>query len=483
MSTSSYQKKKKFKQQFRTFVINFFIWLIILSFIAYFGIYNRGGNDQNVKSYNIAQVNDKLYTYQPGSSFSYLLNNERTAYNQQSKAKVDPNSFTMSVVNDLIDYSVLSDFGNKIGLIPSKLVVRSILESFVGSVTASPDPGLLDYVTMQYYRSSFYNNYGDIANAVSVISMPELFSYYDLFKYNAQAEFLYINTTNFIRSKVSDSDLDIYYQNNLSNYVSEVTVEEVSVKTSKTAADMANYIKQNDWDKGLQNYKDQYTYKNNLVLRNTNGMSKRFNRAIALKTGEVLPNPQFELSEYHILRIKSFAQLKDLPLELKDRMLSDYITQNYGNLKVKFDNDMKTASAKAEEMIKAKGDFKQIAAATGMSYSKSTNISPISEVVYDEKQNIIPVPFKSSEWVDFIFTGEKNSVSKTYYNDDFILIIKDLARATTGKYDYQSLNQNIVYNYYYLKNTASESDWFSNLKKKYHIKTFDSDIKKLIATE
>lgn len=474
----AFQKRKKFKEQFRRFVINFFIILLIFAFASTLGIY-WGTSNQNAKIFKILKVNNAVYNYSPGSAFYYLLNQERNVYNKQTDMKFSEADIDSYSINDFINSAILSDFGTKIGEVPPKLVLSSYIQQF--GVNRAPDPGLIDFIKMQYFRNAFVSSYGDIANALTPISLSEIYNYNDLINYNASAEFLYLNTTNYIVKMLSDTDVIAYYQKNISNYVNVITVDDIAISNNRMAYQISGYINTNGWDNALANYKSNYTYTPGLLLMNTNGTSKRFNRSIGLSEGMVMKAPQFESGVYHIDKIKSLAGLNELGSTVKSKLISDYVSLNYPELRLRFGPEIKSVVSNAGEMTKSDPDFVRISGLTGMSYSKSGKISPISETLKDESGNIIPIPISSggiSGLLDFIFTNSVNSVSKTYNGDDIYVIAKINSRASAGNpLDLKDIN---ISGYYSYKKSSIQRDWFQNLKSKYKITVYDKETNELL---
>ncbi len=478
MDSKDYQKRKKAKEQIKKFVITAFVWMIIIAFVSTLGVY--WGDKQRVKVTRIAEINKKVYTYQPGSTYFYLLNSIRDSLGRSSRSSKDESAVNKYATQYLINYGIMYDFANSIGVSPSKETLRNLLEYVArGRLVTVPDKGLMEFSGMEYANLSFNSENGDLSSSLAPVTVAELYSYFDLMNFNVESEILYIDITNYIMSKISDGDIQNYYEANISNYTGEVYVEDLSIKNKALAYEAAKYAIDKGWENTLETYKGKYNYTDKLTLKNSSGLSKRFSTALTLKKGDILQKPQFENGEYHILKIIGFPDIKTLNIANKNNLLSDFVAKNSTNLRTKYDKDIKSLTGKVEEMAKANVDFKKIAVATGMNYIKTGKISPVSQKVIDEKGEEIPIPLlENNTWFDFLFSAKKNDVSKTFYNDDYILIIKQISKTVNSNIVYQNINQDIAVSYIKFKNAVSRNDWFHTLKSKYQYKVFDDEIKK-----
>jgi len=481
MATASYQKKKKLKDQIKQFFVYFFIILLILIFAT--GLVFNGGANQfisNVKIFKVLKVNNVEYNYQPNSAFYYLLNQERDQYQKEMGFKLEESEIEKIAVSDLMDAAVLSDFGNRVNVRPSRAVISAYIQRLSsGGVNGTPDQGLLDFIRLEYFRNTFNNNYADVANALAPISLPEFYNYNDLINYNASAEFLYLDTTNFIKSRITDTDITAFYQKNISNYIDEVTVEDIAISNSDMALGISSYINKNGWDSALSLYKTNYIYTGGLVLKSTNGTIKRLAKSISLPVGGIIKAPQFENGVYHIDRVESIPGIKDLDMNVRDQLISDYTGLNYSQLRTRFDSDIKSALSKAQDMAKSASDFNKISAETGLQYAKSAKISPITQNLTDEKGEPIPVTLSSFNGMsDFIFTSGVNSVSQPFTSGDIFVIVKTLSHASSETN--LNITQDSYASYYYFKTSTIGRDWFSKIKDQYKITVYDKDTNSML---
>ncbi len=473
------KKKKQFREIVNKAIIYTIISLVIITFIVGL-VYTPWNRGPRIESTKIAEINKNTFVYQPGSSYYYLANTIRSSITGKNKENIDQYTINKYAAQLLVNYDIMNDYANKIGISPSKETLRSIIEYILrGRLNALPDKGLMEYGSMEYANLTFSGENGDLANSITPVTIAELYQYYDLLNFMAQTELLYINITNYIIGKISEKDIEGFYLQNISNYSTEAYVEEVSISNKALAYEMNKFSQEGGWNKMIDNYKGKYIYTNQLTLKNLPGLSKRFFLALTAKTGDITQKPQFENGMYHILKIIGFPNINNLNISNKNILENDYVSKEYTNLRTKFDADIKDSVHKAEEMIKSKSDFRTIANATGMSYVKTGKISPVSVTLKDEKDNIIPLPLiQNDAWTEFIFSANKNDVSKTFNNDDYIVIIKEISKGVSTNIVYQNIDQDVALAYMNFKISASRKDWFDNLKKQYQIKVFDEDIKK-----
>lgn len=483
---NNYQKKKQRKALIRKIVINTFVTLLIIAFVSTLGVY--WGSNQNVKSVKIAEINKVVYTYQPGSPFSYIYYGIKDGMNRNFNGQVDStyiNQFALSrSVQLLINYGLIQNVAAQNGVEPSKEMLRNILEYTVrGQLRTTPDKGLLEYGRMEYANMSLSGENGDILNALGPISGGELYSYYDLENYTADAEFLFINVTNYIVGKVNESDVASYYETNIQRYATEAVVDDISVKSKAIAFEVSKFASEKGWEQALETYKGKYGTVSKVTLKNAPGTSKRFAMVIKGNRGQTLDKPQFESGEYHVMRIQSFPDFKILSKDLKASVNSDYVLANFASLKTKYDADIQNTVLKTEDLVKSKPDMKA-AASAGMSYVKAVKISPVGDRLVDEKGNPIDLPLlQNDSWLDFIFSAQKNQVSQTFKTDAYIVIIKMINKGLDPKFSYANLGREDAMRYATFKNSATSKDWFAVLETKYPYKIFQDEVKKLASEQ
>ena len=186
-NNDNYNQKKKNKELFKKIIVQFFLWFLIIAFVSTIGVTWNNNNQQNMNIRKIAEVNGKVFTYQPGSTFGYILNGVREQANKSSKGQVDAeavNNYSIGKsVDVLLNIAMLSDFAKKVGISPSKDTMRAYIEYMAGGrLYSTPQKGLLDYARMEYDNQAISGNNGDIMNAFSPVTIAELYAYFDLVK-------------------------------------------------------------------------------------------------------------------------------------------------------------------------------------------------------------------------------------------------------------------------------------------------------------
>lgn len=483
---AAYHKKKKFKDKARKIVINVFIWMVIAAFVLSLGLYY--GNNQPVTRYRIAEINGRVYDYAPGTPFFYLMNNVRANMSQKYEGRGDYDSLNRDIVNysvqQLVNNAVLHDFAERIGIRPSQEILRSILEiSLGGRLSTTPDRGLLQYARMEYANYALAGETGDLVNVISVFpTSGELYAFYDLVNYRAEAEILRMDVTNFVFSRVSDSDIDAFYTDNLSNYAAEITVQEMTVKSKNTAFEIAQFASQNGWEQAVAKYgrDDKVRLNNRLVLKKESGLAKRFAAALGAKKGTVLPKPQFENGEYHVMRVTDYPALSSLPKVHREAIVADFALRNFDALRQKWDGAMKDIVGKAESLLKQNRDFRTVASQTGMSYVRTGKITPVSESIKDSSGRQTGLAFfQKPDWLEFLFTASPGQVSRTFADESSVVIFRLVGRDIAKNISYQNIGEDTLVEYMRFKNAAFNQDWTKNMKDNVKTRIFEDDIRKL----
>ncbi|MEJ5283976.1 MAG: peptidyl-prolyl cis-trans isomerase [Brevinematia bacterium] len=481
MDSAEYQKKKKRKEAFKKFVINFFIWLLIIAFVSTLGVY--WGKDVNVNVIKIAKIGKKSFNYHPGSIFNYIL-----IFNREKLANFLPRNIDQDTFNNfLINYSVenllnnghLYVFGKELGLSPSRDILRNIIEyNIKGALTGSPSKGLVDYAYMEYVNHALASENGDIMNALGVVTMSELFSYYDLFSYYAEAEIVIFDYTNYVAKKITDDELEAYFNKNFSNYVSEIKIDDIAASTKELASEVHKYAKENGFDKAVEQYKSKAKVSTISLTRKT-GMAKRFELALKLKEGEVAQKVQFENGEYHVIRLKEITKFSSLKPEVKKDLLVSYLMDNKETLLKKYKEEIDKVLSEANNLIVNGKSLKDISTYLSANFYKANRIVPVSRYIYSEDKKIIPISLEENpEVIDSVFTSELNKI-KVINKDKYAIFLKAISRKTDKNFSYTNINQEVMKEYMQYKASAISRDWMNSLEKRYKATVYTNEIEKL----
>ncbi len=479
---------KKLQKQIWTYFkrgfVFFFILLVIGSFIVGM-VVSPWSTRQGVPQFRIAQIKKEMYSYQPNSSFYYIYSFIRQNLASRLKGQLDETALNQYAISQsvqvLINYGSIYQFAQDNGIQSSPDALRGIIESSIrGYLYKAPDKGLLDYAEMQYANNALEGQNGDIVNTLSVITYAELYSFYDLENYKQTAEFLYLDITNYIASRLTPEQIQTYYNDNFSKYVNEITIEEISTKTNAIAYNFNKDALQNGWDKTLEKYKGQVAYIKTVTLKDARGVATRYTAALRLKKDGISPKPLFENREYHVLKLDSYPSLKSLSAVGQKAVFSEFVYNKFTDLRVKYDGDIKNAAAKAEASLKSSSDFKKAAAVSGFKYVFTDKLTPVSTELNDDKGNPVTIPvLENNEWMDFLFTSAPSVISKTFYTDGYILIMKVLKKGVAKNLVYQNLGKDTAVALARYKDSAGIRDWFNSVEARYPHVIYENDIKEL----
>jgi hypothetical protein len=301
----------------------------------------------------------------------------------------------------------------------------------------------------------------------------------DLANFNAEADVLYLNVSNYIIDKIKDSDVEKFYEDSISKYATEITVDEMSVKSKSLAYEILKSALTNGWDKTVEQYRAKAGWKSGLVLKRASGLQKRFDLAVTAKKGEVAQKVQFESAEYHILKVNGYPALSSKEGVNREMVKADYVGKNFPALRRQFENDLRDVVKKAEGLAAGGNDFGSISSATGFTFARTEKINPVSEQLKDTQGKVLPLDYlRNPDWMDFIFTAKKGEVSKTFSDDSYIVILKLLENGNK-KFSVQDINKDILEQYIRFKTVASFQDWSKNLKDQYTVRVFQDDLTNL----
>jgi hypothetical protein len=483
MSTEEYQIRKKRREKFRKIVINFVVWVIIIAFVATIGVF-WGDQAASGGFPKIVKVNRATYDYRPDSVFSHLHEEIRQGIVEQSRGLLDPDfvsRYSLSqTVQAIVNYAVIYDFGKSVGVEASQTYLRRAVEQIYGGRRVIPSEGMLDYLKIRQVNSAIAGNSGVVPNVFGNITVAELYSFFDIVNFQAVTDILYLNTTNFISRKIDREEIEGYYRNNANIYAREVYVDNIAVEERPLAVEMTRFIQTEGWDTALKEYEGKYTLIRNLTLKDERGLNRRYNSAIKMNPGEVLTNTQYEDGLYHIIRVNNFPRFASLDAYTREAITRDYIAENYSLLKSRYLNQIEEAIKTAEAMIVTGSSFNAVANTTGMSYIRTAPFSPVTDAIKDQNEETIQVPILNNlEWLDFVFTANKNEASPVFRTDDFAVILRVIERKESFDFSYEEIDEKVYLNYMRFKNYAGNSDWFNTIKNKANIVIYTNEIEEL----
>jgi len=481
------KKKRELWALTKKIFIYSFIFLIIISFVVGLVYSPWGRSNAHVNAYNIVKIKNEVYSYQRNSPFIYLLGLIRRDVEQRFRGQLEEKDINKYIVAQgielLINYGMLYQFSKDLGISSSPEGLRSIIETTIQQVLdRAPDYGLIELGQMEYANLVLSGQNGDVINAISPVTLAELYSYYELENYNLTAEFLFIDITNYIVSRITENDVSKYYEENAGKYSPEFSAEEVTVKKMNSAYQFMQDINALGWNKAIEKNKGQISYNPSLTIKNIPGFKKRFTAAQKMKKGALVEKPLFEDKEYHIFRITDFTPIKKLSDATKKAIFSDYVATQFQDLRNKYDVEIKNSISKAEQFLKANPDFYKASQVSGMKYIKADKINPVSTVISDQKGNPVEIPvLENNEWMDFLFKSMPNSISKTYYTDGYIVIMKTLKRSINRNLSYQDIEKETAFKLSRYKYASTTKDWLKSLAIRYPHKVFEENINKIIS--
>jgi hypothetical protein len=483
MDSTEYQKRKERKEKFRKFVVNFFIWLLIIAFVSTIGVY--WGERVNVRAVKVLKIGRDVYYYQPGSVVNYTL-----LFMRDRLASILPSTLDSEVFNEFLfregidrvfNNGLIYAFAKENNVLASKDVIKFIITYAVrGNLDRTPDKGLLDYAKMEYANMALAGENGDIMNCLGFASSSELFSFYDLYSFKASAEILYLNYTNYIAKKIPLDELKGYYEKNIDKYINEITVDDIAVKSKELATEIHRFVNENGFENAVSKYKDKMTLTKNLVLSKKTGYAKRFELALKHKEGEVARKVQFENGEYHILKVVKVMDINFLPKDLKNELKNNYITENKKELISKFERELNELYDNIKKMLNEGRDFKEISKTYDVSYYRINNITPVSRFLNYETNKRLEIDLYQNKDIIDCFFGKPIGKAEDVKVENGYLFIKPLSRKIDTAFSYTNITSDVMRDYLTFKTTAISKDWKENLEKRYKYVVYTNEVEKLI---
>ncbi len=467
----------------RAFVL-FFILLVIGSFVvslAYSPWSSRGGD---MSGYRVAKIKNETYYYMPNTPYYYLYSIIRKNMSETMKGDVDENLLSQYAlarsVSTLLESATIYQFAEENGVKPSQDAIRRIIETTTRSyLYKAPDQGLLDFAAIQYDFNSLEGSSGDIMNSVSIPTYAELYNFYEMENYTHTAEFIYLDITNYISGKLSQDDIQGFYDDNYGRYVNELTIDELSTTSHSLAYSISDDAKTLGWEKTVDKYKSRANYINTIALKDTHGTSTRYAAALKMKKGGISQKPVFENREYHIIKLAGYQPYRSIKPENQKTVLLDFIHSKFSDLRAKFDPDIKNSVMKAEAYLKTSSDLKKASSLSGFSYLISYKISPMSSVIIDEKGNQVPFPaLENQDLMDFLFKSNAGSISRTFSTENYIVIARLVKKAPAANLDYRNLGSEFR-PYQRYKSIIAMQDWFNSVELRYPHIVYTNEITNL----
>ncbi len=485
MSDAEHYKRKKRREQFKKIGLNILVWVMVISFVGSIG----AGAFMNAVNYpKVMKINGKLYRYKAGSTFNYILNQNQQQNSKRFKDKVSPQLIRNYSINqsiqDLLSMGLLYQFGEKEGGIrPSKKAVQNMMRYTAGGrLPSNPQDGFIEFIEMEYMRSALSGKSGDILNAISPVTTAELFSYFDLVNYTVQTEVVWLDMTNYLSGRLSDKELSDYYQANLKTYTTEVSVEDLTVKSKKKSVEILNFARENGWDEAVKMYATNKGIEHiaSVVLNNSGDTVKRFELMNGLKAGTLPESSLYEHGTYHIMRVESYPNFAKLDRSVQEQLRMDYLATNYQKVEQTAQGDLEKISSTLTGLL-TKKSFKATAAQLGLKYALTAKLSPVDQRIRDVSGETLDLPLLTTEgYREYLFRGTPGVVSKVYKTPACMIAFKLKKRTFNSIQNYaEGIDRDVYLRYSTFKTRSVSQDWIRTLKKNAKFEIFHSDIKKI----
>jgi len=486
MSSAEHYKRKKRRERFKKIGLNVLIWLVIISFVGSIGF----GSFRSAVNYpKVMKINGKTYRYKSGSAFNYILSQNERQNGERYKGKVSPkaiHSFSVDQsIQNLLSMGLLYDFAKKKGNIrPSKKAVQNMMRYIVGGrLPNNPQDGFITFVEMEYVRGALSGQSGDILNAISPVNTAELFSYFDLINYSAQAEVAWLDITNYLKTRIADKQLSSYYQKNLKTYTTEVFVQDLTVKSKQKSVAILKYVQENGWDAAVKLYATNkiVEYFPEVNLTSSGDTAKRFELVNGIQVGDSPATAPFENRAYHVMKVKKYASFDQLDASVQDVLRRDYLSTNYQQLERDAQKDLEQIADRLSKMTKAKQSLKYVAKSLGLKYALTARLSPVDQRIRDAVGTTLDLPLLAEEnYREYLFRGVPGTVSKVFQSPSRLLVMKLKKRGFNEKQNYaEGIDRQVYLRYNAFKTRAVSQDWIENLKKNSKYQIFKTDIKKI----
>ncbi len=476
--------REKLKKGFTTFILLLLALLMVVSLVP--GL--RSDRASVKGSTTIATIKGGRYDYGPGTPFNYLMNtvqnNIRNQYGDAVKGDQLHQISVLQSANYLRTMALSYAEAKRIGLSPSKDWMRYSLRRLSQNISlANVNSGMRQYIEMEYAVQSLSPQGGDLMSVIAPVTIAELYSYFDLVNYAAQAEVIYLDITNYVESRITEQELSEYYNLNPKAFADSVRIESLAIKSKEGSDEILTLVKTQGWEAAMKKYvenKDpRVIYNPESQVDSKNG-AKQYQAVISSSSNNIVTTPILEDKAYHIIHVLGFTTYAQLSDWTKNNLRNDYARLNFERLRAAQNNNIQDIVSKVESNIRNGQSLSQGISGTAFKYFKSTSISPVNQILRDDKQQKIDLPLmENRKWMDFLFTSEPGTVSKTFYTDGYVVMFKILKRGINENIDYAKIDKEIYQRYMYYKNNAVSKDWSDHLQKNFQFKLNEKNIRSL----
>ncbi len=479
------QRRDKVKKIFTTFVLLLLALLMVISLVP--GM--RGSYGPSKGDLEIATLKGKKYTYGNGSAFYYLLTTMQSRISRQYANQADSEQLRqyalLQSVNSLQSMALLHQLANKIGLKPSKEWLRYGAHGISQNIRLeNVSPGMREFLEMEYANSAFSPQGGDLLSVVAPITDSELYSYFELVNYSTKAEIVYLNISNYIKSRILDSELQAHYTQNPSYYAESARIESITVLSKELAETIQEAVIKTGWNAAMKKYlemnDERVSYSPEQLVDSKKETANRFKAILKNSSNNIVLQPVLEDKAYHIIHILGYNDYASLSDWTKTSIRSDYMALNFTRLRTAYQEDIQKAISDLESKAKNTQSLDSASKGSPFTFFRSFNISPINQLLRDENDKQVDLPLMSNKaWMDFLFSSEPGSISKTYYDDAYVVKMKVLKRGYNSDIKYDQIDQQVFQRYMYFKNGATSKDWIDQLQKDYKYDLKEENIKKI----
>ncbi len=313
-------------------ILQIFVWALVIAFVSTLGVMwdgSAGGFPVVIKSSKgeIDLSPSNLYMME----YNKLDEELRT-----NNSSIDPRMYTRyikhaSLTNAENTYT-RQLFYQAIDIKPSP---KSFQDIQMNSGLSS------NFIDFQYAENYFLNPIG-ILPVLASPTVSDMYALHNLRNLQIATEMLVLNKTNFLYSMVTDEDIYSYYQQNFEKWLDSITVQEIHVENRGQARKVINSIKELGVEQFLSS-PDNSVSKDKVITVDSSNYTYVNEILLSYKSNKTIVGPLYNKGQYSVVIITNINPFEQLHAMIQNRVVLDFIEDNYDQLAKKYDSDWKTS--------------------------------------------------------------------------------------------------------------------------------------------
>ncbi|MGL4561066.1 MAG: hypothetical protein ACRCV0_02085 [Brevinema sp.] len=475
------QTEKNVRHKIVKIILQVFVWVLIIAFISTIGATFDTQSTPIViksKSSQIDLAGNSLFMLERSSL------NEQTDTEDNRFQNIDPRMYNRDLDQSALSNTMLltarKDFFKEIGLKPSQKVKEYY---------RSQNGYSAEFNELQYNLQSFFGNLGAL-NSISMITIADMYAFNELLNFEISTEFISLNKTNFLMSKISSDELFAYFQKNILQWADNINITEFTFENRGEARKGKNLIKEKGLDIALEELSINKkitisTNKNIIANRESFNYLTEILKAYTNKSEDTqtISEPIYYNGQYKIAVLNDDLSLSNMDPQKLFYISKAYVSENYKSLSRTFNKEWEETKKLFETKVNDGEAFSSIKRElAGTIHHVTAPFTIFNNTIYSIQGAPLSVPIlKDSKIFKAVINTPINESTVVVKNNqkEWLFGLKPLSKELKQDNTFQATDAQKGYLFTQQKGLFLMQMFGENLFKKYNIKSYPEELTNL----